>query len=375
MKLLVYVPILTPRIKYIFNFIFTEVLQTQVGFTSVLAEFQSSDLPKISYANRPVGNELFFRNVDLLLEHNIARPNMKTTAFGDSIVPFAVSDSTLPFDIFAASFYFVTRYEEYLPHTPDADGCFPARLSLQNKLKLLEIPVIDAWALILKNIIVKRYPTLLFFKKKFHFESLVCMDPESGLSGSGFRNGASAWFKKINSIFRGSLTEEARLTEIRDTVNAFEEPYTEKSRFFYKTTGSEAEDCYGQISLPGSYLKLLKAQVTKDYRMGYARTPGFRAGTCTPFFWYDLQLEKSTHLLIHPIAINALSLPEKHIHSREILHKWMDILDTVKLLQGHFYIVWHQDQLSPGERGKAVRKLYQDMLAHFLTPHYDLQPQ
>ena len=375
MKLLVYVPILTPRIKYIFNFIFTEVLQTQIGFTSVLAEFQVSDIPKISYANRPVGDEIFFRNTDLLLEHKIARPTIKTTAFGDSIVPFAVADSTLPFDVFAAAFYFVSRYEEYLPHTPDQDGCFPVKLSLQNKLKLLEIPVIDAWALIIKNIIIKRYPNILFFKKMFHFQSLVCMYPDCHTTGSGFRSGAAAIVKKLTGLFRISLTEEAQLAEIHAAIDKMEKPYAEKSRFFYKTISSGAEECYGQISLPASYLKLLKYEVTKDYRMGYTKTPGFRAGTCTPFFWYDLQLEKTTHLLVHPVVINDLSLPDRNIHAKEVLYKWKDILDTVKLLEGHYYMVWHQNHFAPGEKGKTVRKLYHDMLANFLTPTYDFQPQ
>lgn len=375
MKLLVYVPILTPRIKYIFNFIFTEVLQTQVGFTSIMADFKTSALPKISYASRPVGDEIFFKNVDLLLEHKIARPNIKTTAFGDSIVPFAVTESTLPFDVFAAAFYFVSRYEEYLPYTADADGCFPARLSLQNKLKLLEIPVIDAWALILKNIIIKRYPDLLFFKKKFHFESLVCMYPDCGISGGGFRNGASKILKKITGIFSTNVPEETRLAEIQSAIESAGKPFHHKSRFFYKISGAEADGCYGQIGLPGSYLKLLKFAVTNDYRMGYGKIPGFRAGTCSPFFWYDLQLEKTTHLLVHPIALNDYSLPERHLNSTELLAKWKDIFDTVKLLEGHLYIVWHQDQLSTGERGKIVRTLYKEMLMNFLAPAHDFQPQ
>ncbi|RZJ90496.1 MAG: hypothetical protein EOO20_07975 [Chryseobacterium sp.] len=375
MKLLVYVPILTPRIKYIFNFIFTEVLQTQVGFTSILGDFRASALPKISYGNRPIGDEIFFKNTDLLLEHKVARPNIKTTVFGDSIVPFAVTDSALPFDVFAASFYFVSRYEEYLPRTSDADGSFPVKLSLQNKLKLLEIPVIDAWALILKNILIKRYPELHFFKKKFHFGSFVCMYPESSATALTLKNGASEIFRRIIGVFRAKVSEEFRLQEIQQAVQQMERPYRFESRFFYKVNGAQTEECYGEIGLPGTYLKLLKFAVTKDYRMGYTKTPGFRAGTCTPFYWYDLQLEKTTHLLVHPIAVTDLSLPEKHLNSAEIISKWKDMFDTVKLLDGHFFMVWHYDKLTDDERGRKVRNLYHDMLSNFLTPIYDFQPQ
>jgi len=67
MKLLVYVPLLTPRIKYIFYVIFNVILQTQAGFSSNIAEFKASTLPKITYPQQPAANELFFKNVEFLL--------------------------------------------------------------------------------------------------------------------------------------------------------------------------------------------------------------------------------------------------------------------------------------------------------------------
>ena len=39
-------------------------------------------------------------------------------------------DSVLPFDLFAASFYLVSRYEEYLPFTNDQFGRFSANQSV-----------------------------------------------------------------------------------------------------------------------------------------------------------------------------------------------------------------------------------------------------
>ncbi len=368
MKLLVYVPILTPRIKYIFNFIFTEVLKTQVGFSSNLVEFKASELPKISYADRPVMGEIFFKNSDLLLSHSIARPTIKTTAFGDMIVPFAVEESTLPFDVFAAAFYFISRYEEYLPFRPDVNGSFPVEMSLQNKLKLLNIPVIDAWALLLKNILLKHYPKLFFGKKSFEFVPLICMYNAPGKEKASWISSSMDLVKKLGAFISKRNIKDTKTAELHTCLQGLHEEYNVKGLFFFKPCQYIDHECDGEILLPNSYLQLIKAGTSNDYRMGYTLTPGFRAGTCTPFYWYDLQLEKMTHLLVHPMAINDQSvLIEKHFRPQDVLLQWQNLIDTVKLLDGRFYILWHRNLLKEDGKGKTGRKLYAEMLNQFLS--------
>lgn len=376
MKLLAYVPILTPRIRYIFNFIFNDVLKTQIGFSSNLAEFKESSLPKISYANQPVGDEIFFKNADLLLSHVIVRTTFKTTAFGDTIVPFAVlKGGVLPFDPFAAAFYFVSRYEEYLPFHPDHHGHYPAEYSLQNKLKLLQIPVIDGWALILKNILLKKYPNLFFEKKKFTFAPITCMY-DAQTASPGLFTAPLNFIKKASGFLLKNRAPNKIAAEIEHFVKAEQERYGIKGLFFHKPLKDLDHDCEEQITLPQSYLQFLKAGTNNDYSMGYARTIGFRAGTCTPFYWYDLQLEKTTHLRVHPIAINDLSLQnEKHIRPEYILVHWKHLVDTVKLLNGHLYILWHQDTLLNTGKGRTARKLYKEMLSNFLPLPHDIRPE
>jgi len=371
MKLLIYVPLLSPRIKYIFNFIFTDVLKTQIGFSSNLAEFKQSSIPKISYADHPVSNELFFRNSELLLSHTIVPPTIKTTVFGDTIVPFAVSGSALPFDLFAASFYFVSRYEEYLPQQGE-HPYFTAENSLQNKLKLLQIPVIDAWALILKNLLLKHFPDLLFFKREFAFKPIICMQPDLHKSGR-LMHLADMVFKKIKARFsKNEIIDTSQ--GVRQYVLDVQAPYAAEAMFFSSDCKNVDEACDGDIELPDTYLKSIRSGANNDYRMGYASTPGFRAGTCTPFYWYDLQLEKSTHLLIHPIAFNDAGYKmDKHFNVPIKVQYLKNLFDTVKLLEGRFYMVLHQDNLSDGERGKTGRKFYKEMLMNFLTLPQDVR--
>jgi len=376
MKLLVYVPLLTPRIKYIFNFIFNEILQTQAGFSSNVAEFKSSSLAKISYANRPIGNEPFFKQSDFLLSHTISPPTIKTTIFGDMIVPFAVEDSSLPFDVFAAAFYFVSRYEEYLPFKANAEGNFPVELSLQSKLKLLELPVIDAWALMLKNMLLKHYPALYFGKKEFEFIPLVCLYPTEKPGTAYFLRQALRLFKNLSVFKKNSPETQAKVSGLKLFLNEQHEKYKLNPVYFFKPAKEIETICDKQISFPRSYLELLKNGIVKDYRMGYQTTIGFRAGTCTPFFWYDLQLEKTTHLLVHPVAINdAILKQNRTFNIEEVLKNWGRLIENVKLFNGQFYILWHKETLPDFGKGKLGRRLYKQLLADCLSLPHDIRPE
>ncbi len=51
---------------------------------------------------------------------------------------------------------------------------------------------------------------------------------------------------------------------------------------------------YLKFILPETYNSLLKAGISEDYSMGFPEAPGFRAGTCKPFYFYDLKNEKVT---------------------------------------------------------------------------------
>lgn len=368
MKLLVYVPLLTPRIKYIFNFIFNDILQTQVGFSSNIAEFKASPLAKITYAQQPVGDEPFFKNAEFLLSHTITVPHIKTTTFGDTIVPFAIDNSNLPFDVFAASFYFVSRYEEYLPYKADDGGNYPVDLSLQSKLKLLQFPVIDGWALMLKNILLKTYPDLYFAKKKFEYIPLICMYPAENSLRDRFYRMTYRLLGKAGTQRIDELPVSLKSEGLDKFLQEQHEKYHLKALYFPGAAREIDTICDKEISFPKSYLQLLKNKIDKDYRMGYTHTPGFRAGTCTPFFWYDLQLEKTTHLLVHPVAITDHLLKKSRTFNIDtILENWGRIIADVKLLNGHFYILWHKETLPEFGKGSIGRRLYQQLLTDFLS--------
>jgi len=66
MHLIIFSNILTPRIKYIFNFIFKDILKAELEFTGNSQYFLESTHVKISYGEEPLGEELFFKSTALL---------------------------------------------------------------------------------------------------------------------------------------------------------------------------------------------------------------------------------------------------------------------------------------------------------------------
>ena len=118
-----------------------------------------------------------------------------------------------------------------------------------------------------------------------------------------------------------------------------------------------------KLHLPYTYLKLIKAGINHDYSMGYASQVGFKAGTCTPFFWYDLQLEKQSHLTIYPFAVMDVTLQQYlNLKPNQAIAKIDQLMASVKLVDGTFYSLWHNESVSETGRWKGWKVVYEEML-------------
>src|SRR5210317_515879 len=112
--LLVYTPYITPRIKFVFKQICTRILGLDIDFTSKVEDFVAHDSIKMSYTNQQLGNEFFIKSHSILLEQGLSDIEINVLDWDNTKCFFYLGDKcALPFDIFAASFYLLSRYEEY----------------------------------------------------------------------------------------------------------------------------------------------------------------------------------------------------------------------------------------------------------------------
>lgn len=105
----------------------------------------------------------------LLWENGIQQREINTEVWNGNKVFFITDGRDFPFDIFSASFYLISRYEEYLPHAKDEYGRFSHRNSLAFNNDFLGIPQVNSWAIELRRLLLQKFPGLIYRRNTFCF--------------------------------------------------------------------------------------------------------------------------------------------------------------------------------------------------------------
>lgn len=127
------------------------------------------------------------------------------------------------------------------------------------------------------------------------------------------------------------------------------------------TTLKASRQSFSKLNLPESYRNLIKLEIFEDYTMGYVNQLGFRAGTCTPFLFYDLDYELQTPLKIHTYHLMDYVLLKTHslLDKKKVLN---EIINEVKQVNGEFIPVFHNYTFSDMERWKGFKELFNSVL-------------
>lgn len=172
--LLIYTHKITPRFGYIMRQIFTRILGIEITFTTKVEDFIKHSGAKITYTKQPLQNEFFIRSNDLLFEQGINDISIQISDWNGVPCFFTTGmNSAIPFDIFSASFYLLTRYEEYLPHVKDMHGRFSPKDSIAYQNDFLHLPVVDIWANRLLDKLRERFPEMEFKQNTYKYTSVI----------------------------------------------------------------------------------------------------------------------------------------------------------------------------------------------------------
>ena len=179
-------------------------------------EFIANDCVKISYTKNPLGSELFFRSHSILFEKGIVDQDVNVKSWKGHKVFFEQGEnSALPFDVFAASFYLLSRYEEYLPHFKDRFQRFPAKESLAYQKGFLKIPIIEYWLKELVSVIQSKFPSFNPPQKQFKFINTIDIDNAYCYLEKGIVRSFGASVRSILNLDFDDVVKDLRCSQVK----------------------------------------------------------------------------------------------------------------------------------------------------------------
>ena len=120
---------------------------------------------------------------------------------------------------------------------------------------------------------------------------------------------------------------------------------------------------YNRVNVPATYRTLIEAEFTNDFSMGYTHQIGFRAGTCTPFYFYDISLESKQPLRVHPFAMHDYALLN-YKKPNEVFDKMDTIFRNVREVKGSFITIFSNELLGSKHKIPWI-SLYESLLKRY----------
>jgi hypothetical protein len=367
---LIYSDKFSNRLKYVLNYIFHKRLCIDYSITHNVEDYiAEKNLAKFSYATNKIGHSLlFYASSSILFETEIKQTAVDEDFRNGLPVLFAHQNknSALSFDIFAAIFYLLSRYEEYIYNGKDQFGNFDYKQSILYKLNTFDKPVIDEWINILRDVLKKAFPFLNFKQEKPRYILSFDIDVAYEYKNRTAYRTIGGLAKKIITFKFASLEEQVltllnKKEDSFDTYQYIEDKIKNRKALFFFNMGkygkfdknpsykniafrqlicrlqqkhfiglhpsytsnnnekllreekqnleeisaqkiSLSRQHYLKIKMPETFQRLSRNGIKKDFSTGYYLCYGFRAGTCNPFLFFDLASNEITNLYLYPFA-------------------------------------------------------------------------
>lgn len=422
--MLIYCEHRNPRIEYAIKTFCSLAGIKNVTITSDETFFSNENGIKINYSTKKIDGEFKIIPHQLLLETGTKIQDPKIQDWENTPCFFKTSEGKLPFDIFAASFWLLTRYEEYLPHTADNHSRFSGKDSFLFKNNSLLQPLIDQWG--------KKFVEILKFEtgKKSIVKTLtIDVDNAFAFAHKGMVRSLGGSVRNLLKTDFGALKDRIKVArgKMQDPFDTYDyilgkakenkvnlkfffllgdkgkndtnlshqtQELREKIKYIsqfaecgihpsyqsfldenkVKEEVNRLENIIGKkvnisrqhflrMQLPKSYQILINCGITEDHTMGFADEPGYRAGTSQPFLWYDLSNEKETNLRVFPFVMMDATLKRYlGLSPEKALEYSQNIYDSLKNTGGNFTLLWHNESVNDYWKWKGWQKVFEGQM-------------
>ena len=428
--MLLYSSYKTPRLSYIVDFVNKEIFNEPINITTDKDEFIHYEYPKLNYSSEEFSEQEFFiKSTGLLFEEGITLQSIECFEVNYYKV-FFETRGDLPFDIFAASFYLLSRYEEYLPHIPDEYGRYAHTNSLAYKEGFLQMPLINIWMQDFKKALHQKFPSLVFRRNSFKFIPTYDIDIAYSFLHKGWKRNMGGLFKSMVSgqwslfgermqvlmkkrkdpfdsyewldslhlycrtraYYFFLVAEEQKKFDknispdkkaLQDLIRYHGSGYTvgihpswqsgDNTELLTKEVGwleeildkevKYSRQHYIRMRLPTTYQTLIDVGIDKDFSMGYGGINGFRASVASSFYWYDLEREMQTPLMLFPFCfMDATSYYEQKLTPQQTLYELMNYYHAIKKVNGLMVTIWHNQFLGIDPQFAGWKEVYEVFL-------------
>lgn len=439
--MIIYSHIITHRLKYMAGFWGHCLTGEPLTVTDNVIHYLDHPGPRINYSNEALSQQEFWiKPQGLLHESGIRQHSIECFDYNGHIAFFR-TEGDFPFDILAASFFLLSRYEEYLPHVKDMYGRYAHENSLAFREGFLNIPLINIWLREFGRILQAKIPSFTIHHlpagrqgSPFTYIPTYDIDEAYSYKYKQWWRSAGAAIKDILSGKWSRFRERRRVLnrEMPDPfdsyawINDLHRPFNIHPRYFFlvaektkkydrnilpsetalqtlikdhaekyavgihpswhsgddqslvkkeiqtlekiskqKITASRQH--FIRFTLPQTYRQLIEAGIKEDFSMGYGSINGFRASVASPFYWYDLEKEEQTYLLLYPFCyMEANSFFEQKQTPQQALEEMIGYYQAVKSVNGTLITIWHNTFLGTDELYKGWREAYYQFFNHVM---------
>jgi len=272
--------------------------------------FKNHSGPKINYSDRKfTAEEFHIQNHNLLFEQDIKKQPVDCFTANNKKAFFKTPVSDFPFDILAASFYLLSRYEEYLPHEKDDYGRYDCEKSLAYREGFVNLPLINFWIIDLAEKLKEKFPpgtlhsAVNFQPLTFKFLPTYDIDIAYSYKHKGLLRNAGGFFKSPSAerikVLTGSVQDPF---DCYTWLKELHDQYQLHPLYFFLV--AEKNGIYDKNILPAKdAMWKLVLQHAKKYTVGLH--PSWQSGD-------DKLLLKKEKRLLEEMSEHSISRSRQH---------------------------------------------------------------
>jgi len=194
-SVIIYSHTLTPRLQYVVDFL-SQYYNTPIKLICDEEKYLfHTDPYKINYSyHRLLEAEIWIHSHVLLFESTIRPVKVECFNYRGNKAFFKAEGDT-GFDLFAALFFLITRYEEYLPHQNDSYGRFAHQSSLAYKEGFLQMPLVNTWLESFRSLLKEKFPDINLPVPQFQYKATYDIDLAWSYRNKGLKRNAGSIVK------------------------------------------------------------------------------------------------------------------------------------------------------------------------------------